>query len=244
MTFNYGGTPKALQANTGLPLEECEKMFNNYFESFSGIKAYFEYQERITWEQGYVLISDITNHKSYIPYWKELKWLDDNKNNIINNVWDYYKKGKHDYLKNPKIEVSKTTIVKGIKMLMNGVSPLDISIELYMELPHFIHQSFKLLFKTKSSYKNKSFNMPSQGTSACMTKSAVIGYFKYLLRNNLINIIKIINVVHDEILIEVPDEIAEREALKLKECMEKSSKFFCRKVTIKADPQCEKYWVH
>lgn len=57
-TFNYKGTPKALQANTGLPLEECENMFDNYFKAFPGIKNYFAEQEKLMWDRGYILISE------------------------------------------------------------------------------------------------------------------------------------------------------------------------------------------
>lgn len=77
-----------------------------------------------------------------------------------------------------------------------------------------------------------------------MTKIAGIMYFDHLVEDGLIFKVLIPNDIHDEYLIEPPAEIAEQEAKKLSECMEHAARIFCKKVTIKAEPEIEDHWVH
>lgn len=102
----------------------------------------------------------------------------------------------------------------------------------------------KHLWKRKSASDNQSCNYPSQGTAAAMTKIAGIRYFNHLVNDGLIFKVLIPNDVHDEYLIEPPEEIAEQEAKKLSECMEYAANIFCKKVSIKAVPELASCWVH
>lgn len=77
-----------------------------------------------------------------------------------------------------------------------------------------------------------------------MTKIAAIRYFNHLIKDNLIFKVLIPNDVHDELLIEVPTEIAEQEAKILSECMEYAASIFCKKVHIKAIPEIGLHWIH
>lgn len=77
-----------------------------------------------------------------------------------------------------------------------------------------------------------------------MTKIAGIGYFNHLVKDDLVFKVLIPNDVHDEYLIEPPIEIAEQEAEKLSECMEYAANIFCKKVTIKAEPEIGEHWIH
>lgn len=243
-TFNYKGTPNALHSNTGLPIEECNKIFEAYFKAFPGIKDYFKKQEDSMWENGYIQICTFSKMKSYIPNWKEYKWLDDNKNSI-DNIWGLYAEGKKDITELGKGKLIPEPIcLTAIKALMGGASLMDASIKAEASMSHLVYSMFKWMFKKKASYSNKSANMPSQGSSAHMTKTAMINYYKSIIERGLVHKCLIINAVHDEILIEVPDEIAEQEAKILQECMEKASSYFCRSVKIKAVPEIGKYWLH
>lgn len=242
-TFNYKGTPKALQANTGLPIEECEKMFDNYFSAFSGIKKYFEKQEKEMWERGYILISEISNMRSYIPYWSEFKWLDDNKNKY-SNIWDYYKTGKDLYYKGKLQEIKIPILLDAINLLKDNKSLEVMAYTLGYDINAIVYFLLKYLFKMKSSYSNKSANMPSQGTSGHMSKIAAIKYFNSIKERGLLFKHLIINIVHDEILIEVPENKAQEEANILQQCMEDSAKIFCKKLSIKAVPEIGDYWIH
>ena len=77
-----------------------------------------------------------------------------------------------------------------------------------------------------------------------MTKIAAIRYFNHLVNDGLIFKVLIPNDVHDELLIEPPTEIAEQEGRKLSECMEYAANIFCKKASIKAEPEIGDHWIH
>lgn len=99
-------------------------------------------------------------------------------------------------------------------------------------------------FRWKSQIRRLTSNFPIQGEGANITKGAGILFFQWLLNNNLIDIVKIVNIVHDEILIECPTEIAEIISIKIKECMEESGKLYCTIIPLKATPEIQTHWAH
>ena len=99
-------------------------------------------------------------------------------------------------------------------------------------------------FKRKGNIERNALNTPVQGTSAQITKIAGIKFFDYLEKNNLLFTVLIPNAVHDELLIEAPDTIKDKVANALQICMEAAGKIFCKSVTLKAEPEIAKHWVH
>lgn len=99
-------------------------------------------------------------------------------------------------------------------------------------------------FKWKSDVAKMALNTPIQGTSAMITKIAGIKLFNYLLENNLLIKVKIVNFVHDEILIEVPIELKDRMMKVLKQCMESAGHIFCKRVPLVANLEVSDHWVH
>ena len=88
-----------------------------------------------------------------------------------------------------------------------------------------------------------SLNAPTQGTGIIILKYAMILFFKYIVRENLFKKVLICNLIHDEAVIEYPEnrpEVAE----KLQFYMEKSAGEFCKKLPIPAKPSIGKYWIH
>lgn len=72
-------------------------------------------------------------------------------------------------------------------------------------------------------------NYPIQGTSADITiKFACVLFYREILKRNLLHTVKMVNIVHDEILVEAPEEIIEDIAILLKDCMEKAAEPFVR----------------
>lgn len=109
---------------------------------------------------------------------------------------------------------------------------------------HPILRSIKKFFKTKGMHERNALNGPVQGTAAIITKIAGIRYMKHLLKEDLLYKVWIPNCVHDEYLIEVPDELVEQESKELQDAMEKAGSFFVKSVKLKAVPEHAKYWVH
>lgn len=85
-------------------------------------------------------------------------------------------------------------------------------------------------------------NYPIQGSSADMTKVATIIFFKYLIKNNLLWTVKIVNLVHDEIVVECPDEMTDQIAKALEDSMLKAGSMFCKIVPIKVGVQIDRVW--
>lgn len=103
---------------------------------------------------------------------------------------------------------------------------------------------FKKYSFAKSSMQNVSQNYPIQGSAADITKYACILFFKEILRRKLWGIVKIINLIHDEILVECPINMVEEIEPLLISCMEEAGKPFCKTVPLYASAKHGKYWVH
>ena len=99
-------------------------------------------------------------------------------------------------------------------------------------------------FKIMQGVNKKALNTPIQGTSAIITKIAGIKFFNYLIKTGLIFKTKIVNFIHDEILVEESIERADKTAKVLKHCMESSGSFFYTRVRLKATPIIGEYWKH
>jgi DNA polymerase-1 len=96
----------------------------------------------------------------------------------------------------------------------------------------------------RGDIERMSLNYPIQGSSADITKLAGVYFFRYLVENNLLFKVMLPNVVHDEWIVEAPEDISEAISNKLQECMEDAGLMFCKTVKLKADPCITKYWKH
>jgi len=108
------------------------------------------------------------------------------------------------------------------------------------ELKPLVRQYYTI----KGGIERNSLNYPIQGTSAEMTKIAAIYFFDWIIENNYFEVVKLVNLVHDEIACECPVEIAELVSINLKECMERAGRIFCTTIPIKAEPKITFEWDH
>jgi len=96
----------------------------------------------------------------------------------------------------------------------------------------------------KGSIERHAMNYPVQGSSAIMTKVAGVFFFNYLKQNNLLFKVWICNAVHDELLVEAPEDIKDSVANALQWSMEYAGTIFCKVVKLKAVPEMATYWIH
>jgi len=99
-------------------------------------------------------------------------------------------------------------------------------------------------FMKRGDIERMSLNYPIQGTSADITKLAGVYFFEYLEQNDLIFKILMPNVVHDEWLVEAPEDMASDISKILQDCMEKAGLVFCKTVKLKAEPLITRIWTH
>ena len=97
-------------------------------------------------------------------------------------------------------------------------------------------------FYFKGEIERKSLNYPIQGSSAEITKISCIYIFDYIIENDLFGIVKFVNTVHDENVLECPLEIADQVSVKVREFMCAAGNLFCKRVPLVADPEQSLYW--
>lgn len=107
----------------------------------------------------------------------------------------------------------------------------------------WMRRRVSLHFKAVSKWGRLGLNSPTQGTGAIVLKYAITNFFKWIVANNLFSVVKVVNLVHDEICIEYPESMSEI-ADKLKFYMEESAKMFCSKLPIPAEASIGTYWIH
>lgn len=87
-------------------------------------------------------------------------------------------------------------------------------------------------------------NFPIQGSAADITKYACILFFKEILQRNWFMIVKIVNLVHDEIVIEYPINLGEEPKEVLLSCMRKAGDPFCPIIKLDASADTGDHWIH
>lgn len=100
----------------------------------------------------------------------------------------------------------------------------------------------KFYFQTKGKIQRNSQNYPIQGSAGSMTKLAAIIIDNKL--KNESNEIKIVNLVHDEIVMECPEALDEKVAQILSSSMEEAGDYFCKTVPMKAEAVIADVWEH
>jgi DNA polymerase-1 len=83
-----------------------------------------------------------------------------------------------------------------------------------------------------------------QGSSADITKFAGILFMREILKRDWWLKVKIVNFVHDEILVECPKEISIEVKDTLIKCMEEAGKPFCRILPLSSEALIGDHWVH
>jgi DNA polymerase I-like protein with 3'-5' exonuclease and polymerase domains len=92
--INYGGDANTIHQNKGIPIEEAQKIYDNYMNGFSGLKAYQNFRRKDWFDKGYILLNPLTGHKAFVYDYQEL--LADKKRMSEDGFWDYYREMKQD----------------------------------------------------------------------------------------------------------------------------------------------------
>ena len=96
-------------------------------------------------------------------------------------------------------------------------------------------------FSTKGVLSRKAGNYPVQGTAAEMTKLALCDLYFKIHKNNFFEFIKIVNVIHDEIILEVHKGYEEIASMMLRDSMQSAGKALVKTVPITAEPVISNY---
>lgn len=105
-------------------------------------------------------------------------------------------------------------------------------------------QGVKRLAKRRADSEKQSINYPIQAAGALTFKVACIKFYNYLLKNNLIGVVKFCIPAHDEINCECPKEMADTIGKVLIDCMERAGDIFCTRASLGVDLAIGDHWIH
>lgn len=211
----YGGTAFSLKFDFDVDLETAEEFIETYFQALPGLKKYFNKVEKEALENGYIKI-DILGRRWFSQHYEDA---------VI-----YKEQAESYYPKNFKYlpEYEKAEIRENLK-------------KNHPEVFTFWKKYFNIVNKSSRSARN----YPIQGTGGSMTKMAAVFYRRWLLENGLRWVCPIVNLVHDEIIVETrKNDVMDAAKEMLKECMIKAGKYFCKAVKIETSSVVADYWKH
>lgn len=224
--FSYGGNSYTLHMNEGFPLSEAIEIEKAFKDLHKGVYAWGEtvYQKSI--KQGY--IESEAGWKLKLPKFDKFLEYKTKVENISKEQWQVYKQGKLDYKKQQEEkEKGKTYTLK-----------FPRSVEFYKENKQQVSQFFKL----KSEYQRLSLNAPIQTCGSHMTKLATCLLFEWIKENNYLNKVLITNAVHDELIIECPEELKEIVTPIVEKSMKNGGDFYLKDFTIGATAHYGNSW--
>jgi len=216
--ISFGGSAYTLSIDSNIPIKEAEALIDGFWKGFPQLKAYFDREKEFAIKNGFVVINSITKGRRWFPMWKEYRGYEIQKDNK-----------KKELIKQYGDKVGTNLFYKGMKEKTLGLAEAN-----------------SRAFRLKGDMERAAMNSGIQGTAADMTKTACILLMETLERDEigLIDKVKPVNYIHDEVLLDVEEALADYSANVLKESMEKSSTIFLNKLKIKATPYIANEWLH
>lgn len=213
-SVNYGGSEVTIKNNNNIPLEEAKEIYDNYMKGFPGIKDYQDKQRKFVSDNGFIILNDKLREKAFIYDYPEMQAI---KASFTQSFWEDYKK------------IPRNNLGKKVARDEKEKKMVDL-----------VHQ----YFKRKSSAEKQAIDYKCQGTGSAMFKSACMFLWNYLIENDLLFKVKFVIPAHDEINIEVPEEITDKMSKVLQDCMMKAGHIFCKNIEFPAEAEIGNCWVH
>ena len=95
-----------------------------------------------------------------------------------------------------------------------------------------------------AKWDRMALNAPTQGSGIAILKLSMTLFFKWLCKEGYFNKVLLCNLVHDEAVIEYPEELKDIVVPKLKYYMEKGASILCKKLPIPCVPETGDHWIH
>ncbi len=224
--FQYGGSAYTIHQNQGIPLEEAYKIENAFKELHEGLYTWGDkvFQESI--KKGYIESAD--GWKLKLPRFDQFQDYDEKIKKITKEQWQEYKQGKLDFKKKQEKDEKKEEYEYQFPK----------SVEYYKSKRKEVSTYFKL----KSEYQRLCLNNPVQSRGAHQLKLATSLLFEWILANNYIGKIKIVNTVHDEIVVECEESLKDIAKEQVEKSMLEGGDYYLTNLKIKADANYGESW--
>ncbi len=226
----YGGNGHTIADNADIPVDEGEQIYEAYLKAFPGVADFFEVNLTRTLTDGYITINEKVGARTFPRHNPFSQDEDDDIQEEDESVYtnsqpavEFYKKLAH--------EVEAEGFQK--RMKRKGL-PREEREEMF--------QKFREYNRLKSKLTRLSTNYLIQGTAALQTKVAGILFYIYLYERNLLGTVKVVNIIHDEYVVECPKEMAEEIKVALVDCMVKGGDYFMDIIPMAADAHIDTKW--
>ena len=220
--FQYGGSAYTIHENEGIPLEKAYEIENAFKLLHEGLYVWGAKEFKKAIEQGYIESAD--GWKLKLPFFDKYKRLEEQIGKISKEQWDLYRIGKSERAASKKDE----------EYVIQNITAYNYYMSVRMDVSSF--------FKLKSSYQRLCLNNPVQARAAHQLKLATCLLFEWILKNNFQNIVLLCNTIHDEIVCESPDRLAERTRIMIEKCMLEGGNHYLTNLKIKADANTGESW--
>lgn len=222
--FAFGGSAYGLHRNENIPLDEANRIEEAFKILHEGIYSTAEKNLKIALEKGY--IESGVGFKLYLPYFDQFQETQGKLSKFDKAFWGQYREGKEEYL---ALSEDPNYIVQDLYAYQH-----------YINYKDFISNHFKSV----SKYRRLVMNNPSQSIAAFQTKAASLRLFEYILERGHIGMVLMCTNVHDEILLEVREDLAEEYREVLERCMVEEGDKYIDTTLLKmsADAQIGESW--
>ena len=95
-----------------------------------------------------------------------------------------------------------------------------------------------------AKWDRMSLNSPTQGSGIAILKLSMTLFFRWLCNEGYFGKVLLCNLVHDEAVIEYPEDLKDIVVPKLKYYMEKGASVLCKKLPIPCVPETGDHWIH
>lgn len=213
----YGKEAKGFAQDFGMELEDAEDFIKNYFKAYPKLQVMMEKQAKETFKNNYILINPITDRRWFSSLFDEMY---ENREKAS----EYF---PEEYFSNRMPKEQKLKLKEELNTM-------------YPEIKTY----WRAFFGIRGSIQRKSTNYLIQGTSADETKTALVMIRKNFIEKN--THLKLINSVHDEILVETTNE--KEEAIKdgelLAKLMVDGANVYLTPKIMTSNPEVGSCWVH
>lgn len=208
----YGASAVALAKEFGTEVEVAEKFLSDYFAAWTGMTEYRKQAQKEAYEKGYVDI-DPFGRRWFDPDWAEMKRLSD-------FAWSFFP-DEYRYL--------------------SGEDRAKVKADIYARHPE-CQDAMRKSSRMRGSLERKALNYPIQGSAGSQTKLALWYIYDRLLTDGLLDEVKLVVAVHDEIVSEVKPEYANFAAELISGSMERAGTDICPSVPFVAEPYIDIKW--
>jgi DNA polymerase I-like protein with 3'-5' exonuclease and polymerase domains len=207
----YGGSEFTISMDLGVSLSEATDFYQAFFTGYPGLEEDFVRAKKLALQRGWIELDTYTKKRYFFPHFHEMKEAE-------RKAKSYYPDNYMQLSKGEKYEVKEMIKQKYPK----------------------VAEYWKTYSILKGKLERAALNYRIQGTSATMTKLAVILMEKFI--TNLQE--GVLLIVHDEVVQEFKADECQKQAEFTVECMRKAGSYFCKTVPMGAEYAIGDYWIH